>query len=126
MLEVAVAKTWRQPFGIEVTQSLNAVITTIGMETIVVPNMNVVSKGVIIGSTSNLNRGLGKFLARRKLSRSSGLPMANIGVVGTPQMVFTDLIMIIHVHKTIDQPLMNSIAVGKYRCIDVEDPKGWH
>jgi hypothetical protein len=51
---------------------------------VVAPNMNVVRKWVIIGSATNLCRGSGRFLVRRNLSRSLGLPTTNTKVVGTP------------------------------------------
>ncbi len=87
------------------------------------PNMNVARRGVVIGSAVNLNHGLGKFSMGRNLSRSLELPMGNTRVFGTPQMVFTNPIMIIHVHKTIDRPLMNSKAAGRYKSTNAEDPK---
>ncbi len=55
---------------------------------IVVPSTNVIRRGVIIGFANNLGHGLNGFLVGRNLNKSSKLPMANIGVVGTPQMVF--------------------------------------
>ncbi len=42
MLEVAVAEIRKQPFGIEVIQSLNTIITTTRVEMVVAPNVNVV------------------------------------------------------------------------------------
>ncbi len=53
-----------------------------------------------------MNRGSNEFLVGVNLNRSSKLPIVNIGVVGTQQMVFTNPIMIIHVHNhksTIDE-----------------------
>jgi hypothetical protein len=91
------------PFaGIEVIQSFNAVITTTRMKMVVVPNMNVVRKGIVIESVINLGCGLGGFLAKRNLSRSLKLPTANTRVVETPHMVFTNPIMTTHIHKTIN------------------------
>jgi hypothetical protein len=58
------------------------------------------------------------------LSRSSRLPTTNIRVVGTPQMVFTNLIMITHVHKTTYKPPMSSIDVGRYKSINAKNPRG--
>jgi hypothetical protein len=46
--------------------------------------MDVVRRGVLIGSIAKLGNGLGGISARRKLSGSSTLPIATIGVVGTP------------------------------------------
>jgi hypothetical protein len=74
--------------GIEVTQSLNAVTTTIGVEMNVVPNTNVVRKGVIIGSIINLGRGLGGLSMKRNLSRSLKLLATNTKFVGTPHIMF--------------------------------------
>jgi hypothetical protein len=41
-------------------------------------------------------------------------------------MVFINPIMITHVHKTTERPLVNSIITRWYRNISVEDPKGRH
>jgi hypothetical protein len=106
MLEATFVINGRQLARIKVTQSFNVVITTIGVETIVAPNTHVTRRGRIIGSIINLSRGLGEFFTRRNLNRSLGLLAENIGVVGTPRMVFTNLITTIHVHKTIDRPPM--------------------
>jgi hypothetical protein len=51
---------------------------------VVAPNMNLIRKGIVIGFATNLGCGLGRFLVRRNLSRSSGLSITNIRVVGTP------------------------------------------
>jgi hypothetical protein len=99
VLEVSIVKTWRQPTRVVVTQSFDANITTIGVEMVVTPTMDVVRRGILIGSTTKLGSGLGGVLARWKLNGSSALP-TTIGVVGTPQMVFTNLIMTIHVNRT--------------------------
>ncbi len=60
------------------------------------------------------------------LNESLGLLTTNNEVVGTPQIMFINPIMISHAHKTIEQPLMSSIIVKWYRNIGVEDPKGRH
>jgi hypothetical protein len=73
------------------------------METVIAPSMDVIKKGMVIGYVLNVNSGLSGFLAGRNLSRSSRLPTINIGVVRTPQMVFTNPIMTIH-DKTTNQP----------------------
>jgi hypothetical protein len=91
---------------------------------VVVTNMNVVRKGVIIEPLINLGYGSDIFSTRRNLNRSLGLPTVNNGVTMTPQMVFTNPIMTIHVHKTTDRPLVNSIFAGGYKGINAEDPKG--
>ncbi len=77
-------------------------ITTIRIEMFVAPTMDVVRKGVLIGSTTKLGSGSSGVLARRKLSGSTTLPTASTGVVGTPQMVFTNLIMITFVNRIVD------------------------
>jgi hypothetical protein len=92
---------------------------------VVAPNTNVVRRGVIIRSATNLGRGLGRFSAGRNLNRSLGLPITNIGVVGTPQMVFTNLgIMTTHVNIIANQPPMYSIIIGRYRSTNAKNPRG--
>jgi hypothetical protein len=71
--KVAVVETRRQ----------NASITTIRVETVVVPTMDVVKRGVLIGFVTKLGSGSGGILIGRKLSGSSALP-TTIGIVGTP------------------------------------------
>ncbi len=66
---------------------------------IVTPNMDFVKRGILLGSVTKLGNGLGGVLVGSNLSRKSTLPIATIGVVGTPQIMFTNLIMIIHVNK---------------------------
>jgi hypothetical protein len=39
-------------------------------------------------------------------------------------MVFTNLIMIIHVNKIVDWPSMNSIIAGGYKSTNAENPRG--
>jgi hypothetical protein len=97
--EATVAKTRKQPTRLKVIQSLNVVITTTKVETVVAPSTNVTKRGIVIESTINLSCGSNGF-STRNLNRILGLPTANTGVVGTPQMVFTNPIMTIHVHKT--------------------------
>jgi hypothetical protein len=86
--------------------------------------MNVVRDGILIGSATKLGSGLGGILVGRHLNQSSTLPIATIGVFVTPQMLFTNLIMTIHVNKTIDQPLMNSMVVGGYKSANVVNIRG--
>jgi len=74
------------------------------MEIVVAPNMDVIRREVVIGSIINVNCGSNEFLVGVNLNRSSNLPIVNIGVVGTQQMVFINLVMTIHVHKTTNQP----------------------
>ncbi len=73
--------------------------------------MDVVRRGVVIGFVVNVSRGSSEFLVGVNLNRSSKLPIVKIEVVGTQQMVFTNPIMTIHVHKTTIQPLMSSITI---------------
>jgi hypothetical protein len=39
-------------------------------------------------------------------------------VVGTSQMIFTNLIMTTHVNRIIDRPPTNSMVVGGYKSVD--------
>ncbi len=91
------------------------------MKLVVPPNTNVVRGGVLIGYATNLGHGLGGISVGRNLNQSSRLPIATIGVIKTHQMVFTNLIMTTHVNKIVDQPPMNSMVVGRYRCTDSEN-----
>jgi hypothetical protein len=100
MSEVVVVEIRRQLVGIKVIQSFNVVITTTRVETIIAPNTNVVKKGVVFGSIINLGHGSSGILVGRNLNRSLGLPIVNIGVVGTPPMVFTNPIMTTHMNRT--------------------------
>jgi hypothetical protein len=100
MLEAIVVEIWKQPVGTKVTQSPDVIITTIGVETVVAPNTNVVKGGVLIRFATNLGNGSSGVSARRNLSQSLALPIATTRVVGTPQMVFTDSIMTTHVNMT--------------------------
>jgi hypothetical protein len=49
--ETTIVETQRQHVGIGVTQSLNAKITTIGVNMVLVPNIDVVRRGVLVRST---------------------------------------------------------------------------
>jgi len=94
------------------------------VEIIVAPNTNFVKCGILIGSTTNLGCGSNGVLEGRNLNRSSRLPRAIIKVVGTPQMVFINSIMITHVNTITNQPPMSSIIVGRYRSTNVKNPRG--
>ncbi len=118
VLEVTIVETWRQHVGVIVTQSLDVDITTTRVETVVAPTMDVIRKGVLIGSTTKLGNGLGGVSARRKLSGSMALSTTTTRVVGTSQMIFTNLIMTTHVKRTIDRPPTNSMVVGGYKSAD--------
>jgi hypothetical protein len=84
VLKIIIVIFRRQLTRIEVIESPNVIITTIGVETMVAPSMNVVKNGVLFGSVANLGSGSGGILVRRNLSRNSTLAIITIGVVGTP------------------------------------------
>jgi hypothetical protein len=90
-------------------------ITTAGAETVITPTMDVVKKGVLIGSTTKLGNGSNGVLTRKKLSGSMTLPITTTGVVGTLQMVFTNPIMIIHVNRFAYRPPMSSMVARGYK-----------
>jgi hypothetical protein len=54
MSKVVVVEIRRQPDIIEVIQSLNDVITSIGVETVLAPSMNAIKGGVLIGFATKL------------------------------------------------------------------------
>jgi glycopeptide antibiotics resistance protein len=85
MLKAIVVEIQRQTIRIEVIQSLNAIISTTWVETILAPNINVVGSAILIGSATSLGRGLSRILAGKRLSKSSRLPKATTIVVVTPQ-----------------------------------------
>ncbi len=84
VLEVGVIEIQKQPIKIKVTQSLTVIIPTIGVEIVVVPNINFVKSGVLIGFTMNLGHGLGGVPSKMNLTRSLKTPLGTIGVLGTP------------------------------------------
>ncbi len=88
------------------------------MGIVVAPNTNPIKGGVLTGCATNLGHGLKGVLEGRTLSRSFRLPTTTTKVIGTPWMVFTNLIMIIHVNRIVDRPLMNSMVVGRCRNTD--------
>jgi hypothetical protein len=51
---------------------------------VVTPIMEVIKRGILIGSTTKLGSGLNGVSVGRKLSGSSTLPTTTTGVVGTP------------------------------------------
>jgi hypothetical protein len=57
MSEVTIVETRRQSMGIVVPQSLVATITTIGVQIVVAPNMDVIRRGVLIGFATKLGSG---------------------------------------------------------------------
>jgi hypothetical protein len=119
-----VVETHKQHVRVGVIQSLGVGITTIGVEMVIALNIDVVKKEVLIRSTTKLGSGLGGVSTVRNLSRSSALPIATTKVVGIPQMVFTNPITTTHVNKTIDRPLMSSMAIGGCRSVDVMHSRG--
>jgi hypothetical protein len=108
----------------KVTKSLNVVITTIGVEMVVTPNINVVKGGALISFVENLGHGSNIIFVGKTLNRSLEILAITTGIVGTPHMVFTNLIMTIHVNKIINRLLMNSMVVGEYKSINIENPTG--
>jgi cell shape-determining protein MreC len=60
MSKAAIVETWRQHAGVGVIQSLDTCITTTWMEMVVAPNMDVVRRGVLIGSITKLGSGSSK------------------------------------------------------------------
>jgi hypothetical protein len=82
MSNAAIVETQRQLVGVIVTQSLDVGITTTRVETTVAPTMDVVRRGLLIGSIEKLGSGLGGILARRKLNGSLTLLITSIRVVG--------------------------------------------
>ncbi len=110
MLEVALVE---QLVIVGVTQPFDARITTTKVEIFVLPNMEVVKKGILIGFVAKLSSGSSGILIGRNVSRSSTLPTITtrvVGtlptittrVVGTPRTVFINPIMIIHVNRIAD------------------------
>jgi hypothetical protein len=94
------------------------------VETVVAPNIDVVRRGELIESIIKLGSRSSGVLAIRNLSQSLALPTITNGVVGTLQMVFTNLIMTTHVNKTIDRPLLSSMAIGRYKSANVANQRG--
>jgi hypothetical protein len=68
MSEAIVVETWKQHVGVGVTQSLDVGIITIGVETIVAFNIDVVRRGVLIGFATKLGSGSGGILIGRNLN----------------------------------------------------------
>jgi hypothetical protein len=57
VLEAVVFETRKQHVGVGVIQSLDVGITTIGVVMVVVPNIDVVKRGVLIGFVAKLGSG---------------------------------------------------------------------
>jgi hypothetical protein len=94
------------------------------VETIIEPCIDIVKKGVLIGSTTKLGNKLGGILVGRNLNRSSALATTTTRVVGIPQMVFTNLVTATHGNKTTYQPLMSSMVIKGCRSVNVMHSKG--
>jgi hypothetical protein len=58
--------------------------------------------GVLIESVTNFSSGSGGVSTGRNLSQSSALPTTTTRVVGILQMVFTNMIITIHVNMIAD------------------------
>jgi hypothetical protein len=86
--------------------------------------MDVVKRRVLIGSATKLGSKSGGVSARRNLSQNSTLPTTTTRVVTTLQMVFTNPITTTHVKRTVDRPLMSSMAARRYRRVDVANLRG--
>jgi len=124
VLEMIIIETQRQHDGIGVIRSLDASITTTRVETVVVPNINVVKRGILIGSTLKLGSRSNGVSTGRNLNRSSTLLIYIIRVVHTLQMVFTNSITTTHVNKAANRPPMNSMVARGYKSADVTNPRG--
>ncbi len=72
------------------------------METVLAPNTNVVRGGLLIGFITTLGSWNGETIDKKEFEYEFETISKNIEVVGTPQMVCTNLIMITHVNKIVD------------------------
>jgi hypothetical protein len=71
-----------------------------------------------------LDSVLGGVSTKRNLSWNTTLPKTTIGVVGTPQMVFTNSIMNVHVNRNLGWPPMNSMVARGYKSVDETNSRG--
>jgi hypothetical protein len=85
------------------------------VEIVVAPTTNFVRSGILIKYVANLGHGLGRVSTKRNLSKSLGILVTTIGIVGTPQMVFTNPIMTTHVKRTTDRPSMSLMVTRGYK-----------
>jgi hypothetical protein len=92
VLEATVVETHKQHVRVWVIQSLDVGVTTTRVETIIVPNIDVVKRGVLIGSVAKLGSESSRVLKVRNLSWDLALPTPITRVVCTLQMVFTNSI----------------------------------
>jgi hypothetical protein len=90
---------------------------------VVAPSINVVRKGMLIKYVAKLGNGSDRVSIVRNLSPSLALPIVTIRVIGMPQMVFTNPIMITHVNVIANRPLMSPMDGGRCRSKDVVHPK---
>ncbi len=97
---------------------------TARVETIVAPNIYVVKRGIVIGYATKLDSRSGGVSTKRNLSWNTTLPTTTIGVVGTPQMVFTNSIMTIHVNRNLGWPPMSSMVARGYKSVDATNSRG--
>jgi hypothetical protein len=63
-------------------------------------------------------------LVGRNLSQSLALPTTIIGAISILQMVFPNPIITTHGNRTIDRPLMNSMATGGCKNVDAMHSRG--
>jgi hypothetical protein len=82
--KVAIGETQRQPTRIVIIQSLDVDISTTRVEMVVAPIMDVVKRGVLIGSIEKLGVRLGGISMGKKLNGRIEFPTATTRVVGTP------------------------------------------
>jgi len=115
MSKMEVVEIWKQPTRIEVIQLFNVIIPTTRVEIVVAPNTNVIRSGVLMGFVMNLGCRSRRVSVKRNLNTSLKIPIIITGVVGTPHMVFTNMILTTHVNRIAYQPPMNSIAIGGYK-----------
>ncbi len=102
MLETIIIETWKQHFRIGVIQSFYACITSTRVETIVAPNIDVVKRRVLIGSTTKLGSKSSGVSLVKNLNRSSAPLIVVTRVVGILQIMFTKPIMTTHVNMIVD------------------------
>jgi hypothetical protein len=125
MLETIIVETWKQHARVRITQPFGAGTTTTRVEIVVAPSINVVRKGMLIGYVAKLGSGSNRVSVVRNLNPSLALPTVTIRVIGMPQMVFTNPIMITHVNMIANQPLMSPMDGGgvevKMSCIQKKD-----
>jgi vancomycin permeability regulator SanA len=88
-----------------------------------VPNIDVIRRGILIGFVTKLGSGSSGVLEGRNLIRSSTLPIATTGVVGTLQIVFTNSITTTYVNRIANQLSMNSMITRRYINVNVMNPR---